>query len=120
MRTDDKNLSPFGQQIADDVAMSEVGELFTQLISKFKEHSDLIYEKYLIMQQEFKKENLDEFKDKIVLTQGDEDLYYLLERAAFRMMSMDTNLHDMGYTYSNFCDLVARYSRIKTGDINVA
>ena len=110
-----RKLSPYSQKIAEEIALSEIEE-FGNIFTRFKEHSNQIYEKYRLMNEEIKKEQLEEFKDKICLTRGDEDLYFVLERAAFRMMSLELNLSEIWHTYSNICDRIAQFSRMETTD----
>jgi hypothetical protein len=112
MITDDKCLSPFGQQIAEDIAMSDISDRFNELVSNYKDCSDLIYKKYHLMDLEIKKEETD--TEKIILTQGDLDLYFLIKRFALGMMGANLHhLHEMCLKYSSFCDRVATYTRLE-------
>ena len=114
MITDDRSLSPFGQQIAEQVAMSDISNKFDELLSDYMEITDLIYKKYHQMDVIIKKEELEKYKEKITLTQGDLDLYFLLKKAALGMMGMSCqHLHDICLNYSTFCDRVAAYTRLE-------
>lgn len=114
MITDDRTLSPFGQQIAEEIALSELSNEFQEMVCKLKNYSDLVYQKYYLMDQEFKKEEFAENKDKIILTQGDSDFYFLLKRAALGMVGADVkHMQDICLKYTKFCDRVAAYTRLE-------
>ena len=108
MITNDQTLSPFAKNIVMEIAFKDNSDDFMRLVKSYKYHADLIYEKYILLQNEIKKAKLAEFEKDVVLTHGDEILLNLLERAAFRFMSDGVSLQDFCTTYSNFYERLYR------------
>ena len=90
---ENRELSPFGYRIAMEVGKTDFSDDFTEVLSSLRKNTDLFYEKYELLQDALKKDSV--LKDpKSELTHGDEMLLNLLERAAFRMMSITQHTVD--------------------------
>ena len=90
---ENRELSPFGYRIAMEVGKTDFSDDFREVLSSLRKNADLFYEKYELLQDALKKDSV--LKDpKSELTHGDEMLLSLLERAAFRMMSITQHTVD--------------------------
>ena len=90
---ENRELSPFGYRIAMEVGKTDFSDDFREVLSSLRKNTDLFYEKYELLQDALKKDSV--LKDpKSELTHGDEMLLNLLERAAFRMMSITQHTVD--------------------------
>lgn len=90
---ENSELSPFGYRIAMGVGKTDFSDDFREVLSSLRKNTDLFYEKYELLQDALKKDSV--LKDpKSELTHGDEMLLNLLERAAFRMMSITQHTVD--------------------------
>ena len=95
---ENRELSPFGYRIAMEVGKTDFSDDFREVLSSLRKNTDLFYEKYELLQDALKKDSV--LKDpKSELTHGDEMLLNLLERAAFRMMSITQ--HTVDYVNDN-------------------
>jgi len=90
---ENRELSQFGYRIAMEVGKTDFSDDFREVLSSLRKNTDLFYEKYELLQDALKKDSV--LKDpKSELTHGDEMLLNLLERAAFRMMSITQHTVD--------------------------